>query len=418
MTAVSFQVLFVLRVLCLVTLAGGQPKAPLKCSKECGPFSSPIAAKRIRSYRWTEPRCHKQAIIFTTLKSIEICADPNAEWVKEILKKLDQKKAATSPLPRDATSAVAPEEPGGFQKHVGLTVPAPSQNTAPSSFFQGTGTTVLERTHVPAARMQTSSKSTPAMQDTTQLSGGSSPVTGEVVAHSEVTPAANRDSLKSPAPPTIFATGVVSGQFTPYPKALVHGFDNVVGSTTEPAGHSASTMADVQGTNSPASDSDPMAITKEITTVPATPVPPETTSVSTLNSTAAIDKGPSVHTNKVVSSFIDAFGTRACDYPSPVGKEEPSDTLVFTSQALSGQARARMSTERPNDLPLPSFLSRSQMHFVIPVSVVGGLMACTVAFVWLYLKFGVKTEEMSREMVQGLLYQQRHQSDVYPMEIV
>ncbi|KFW01473.1 hypothetical protein N327_06138, partial [Fulmarus glacialis] len=88
-------------------------------------------------------------------------------------------------------------------------------------------------------------------------------------------------------------------------------------------------------------------------------------------------------------------------------------------QAFSGQARVQMPTERPNDLPLPSFLSRSQMHFVIPVSVVGGLMACSVALVWLYLKFGVKTEEMSREMVQGLLYQKEgHQNNVYPMEVI
>ncbi|KFZ66837.1 hypothetical protein N338_10222, partial [Podiceps cristatus] len=88
-------------------------------------------------------------------------------------------------------------------------------------------------------------------------------------------------------------------------------------------------------------------------------------------------------------------------------------------QAFSGQARTQVTTERPNDLPLPSFLSRSQMHFVIPVSLAGGLMACSVAAVWLYLKFGVKTEEISREVVQGLLYQKEgHQNNVYLMEII
>ncbi|KFQ54709.1 hypothetical protein N334_09022, partial [Pelecanus crispus] len=88
-------------------------------------------------------------------------------------------------------------------------------------------------------------------------------------------------------------------------------------------------------------------------------------------------------------------------------------------QAFSSQARVQMTTERPKDLPLPSFLSRSQMHFVFPVSVVGGLMACSVAVVWLYLKFGVKTEKMSGEMVQGLLYQKEgHQNNVYPMEVI
>ncbi|XP_009572225.1 PREDICTED: endochitinase A-like, partial [Fulmarus glacialis] len=437
-----------------------QPKAPLKCSIECGYFTSGITAKRIRSYRRTEPRCTKQAVIFITLKSVEICADPEAEWVKKIVEKLDQKKAAASPLPRDATSAAAPEEPGVFQKHVGLTVTAPVGATAPASFFQGAGTIVLERIHVPAARTEASSKSPPATQDSTQLPAGSSPVIRGVPARSEVTSEANRDSLKSPAPSTAFAAGMVSSQPTPYPTALVHGFDNAIGATEEPVGHTANAMADVGDTTSPSSDSDPMAITKgsghpvlstnesldatsaranapdtasssfssglpsildsvEIATVPATPVPPETTSVSTLNLTAAIDEGPSVHTNKVVSSSTDAFGTRTFDYSSPEGKQDPSGTLIFTGQAFSGQARVQMPTERPNDLPLPSFLSRSQMHFVIPVSVVGGLMACSVALVWLYLKFGVKTEEMSREMVQGLLYQKEgHQNNVYPMEVI
>ncbi|KAM6380760.1 uncharacterized protein J5M81_009706 [Pluvialis apricaria] len=460
MKAVSLQVLFALRVLFLATLAGGQPKAPLKCSTECGHFTSGIAAKRIRSYRRTEPRCTKQAVIFITLKSLEICADPEAEWVKKIVEKLDQKKAAASPLPRAATSAAAPEEPGGFQKHIGLTVAAPSQATAPASFFQGTVTRVLERIHAPAAGTDTSSKSPPAVQDTTQLPAGLSPVTGEAVALSEVTPEANRDSLKSPAPSTVFAAGMVSSQPTPYSTALVHGFDNAVGSTEEPVGHAANAMADAGDMTSPTSNSDPVAIIRgsdhpvhstdesldptsaranapdtassslssdlpsildsmEIATAPATPVPPETTSVSTLNSTTAVDKGPFVHTNKVVSSSVDNFSTRTFDYSSPVGKQEPSNTLVFTSQAFSGQARVQMTTERPNDLPLPSFLSRSQMHFVIPVSVVGGLMACSVAFVRLYLKFGVKTEKASKEMVQGLLYHKEgHQNNVYPMEVI
>ncbi|KFW88842.1 hypothetical protein N336_09371, partial [Phalacrocorax carbo] len=88
-------------------------------------------------------------------------------------------------------------------------------------------------------------------------------------------------------------------------------------------------------------------------------------------------------------------------------------------RAFSGQARVQMITERPNDLPLSSFLSRSQMPFVIPVSVLGGLMVCSVAIVWLYLKFGVKTEKMPRETVQGLLYQkEEHQNNVYPMEVI
>ncbi|XP_010077591.1 PREDICTED: fractalkine-like [Pterocles gutturalis] len=371
MRAGSLQVLFVLGVLCLLTLAGGQPKAPLKCSTECRGFTSGLAAKRIRSYRRTEPHCTKQAVIFITLKSMEICADPEAEWVKKIIEKLDQKTAAASSRPHDVASAAVPGEPAAFQKQVGL--------------------------------------------------------------------------------------AVASSQPTPYPAALVHSSDSPAGSTEAPAGHTANAAAGVRGRTSPSSDSDPAATTEgsdhpvlstnesldptsartntpdtasrsfspdlpsvlETTAVPATPIPPETAPVSALTSTTAADKGPSAHTNKVANSSADACSTRTSGYSSPTGKPEPSETFVFTSQAFSGQARVQVTTERPNDRPLPSFLSTPPMHFVIPVSVVGGLVACSVAAVWLYLKFGLKTEKMSREMVQGLLYQkQGHHTDVCPMEVI
>ncbi|PKU35863.1 hypothetical protein llap_13834 [Limosa lapponica baueri] len=40
-----------------------QPKAPLKCSTECGRFTPRIAEKRIRSYRMTEPLCSRRAVM-------------------------------------------------------------------------------------------------------------------------------------------------------------------------------------------------------------------------------------------------------------------------------------------------------------------------------------------------------------------
>ncbi|XP_051657893.1 fractalkine [Manacus candei] len=455
MKAVSVQILLVLRALCLVTLAGGQPKAPLKCSSECSGFTSVIAEKRIRSYRRTEPGCAKQAIILTTVKSKEFCADPEAEWVKKIVEKLDQKKATASPLRHDETS---PEEAGDVQKQVGLPVRAPSQATAPAGFFQGTSTTAWERIHAPTARTEVSSKSPPARQDSTQLPAGSPSGTQEYAARPEVTPEANRDSSNSPASSTALTAGMDSSQPSPHPTARVHGFYNTMRSTEECAGHTANAAADVQDTTSPDSDSDPMATTKgsdkpllstsesldstsaranapdtassssrsdlpstldsvDIATLPDTPIPPESSSVSTLNSTIATDKGASVHSNRVVGSSTDGSGTRTFDYSSPVGKQEPSDTLVFAGQAFSGQARVQTITDRPDDQPLSSLLS--QTHFVIPVSVVSGVTVCTVALVWLYLKFGMRPEESSREMVQGLLYQRAgHQNNAYPMEVI
>ncbi|XP_071423425.1 fractalkine-like [Pithys albifrons albifrons] len=424
MKAAFIQMLLVLRALCLVTLAGGQPKAPLKCSIHCSGFTSVIAEKRIRSYRRTEPSCRTQAIIFTTLKSKEICADPNAPWVKKIIEKLDQKKATASPLPRDA---ISPEEPGGFQKHVGLTVTAPSQASAPTGFFQGSGTT---RIHAPTARTEVSSKSA-ARQDSTQLPAGSSPVIQEDAVHSEVTPEANRHSLNSPTSSTTVAAGMDSSQptdvrdtispnsnsmATQNPVAPTKGSDQPVLSTNESL-DSTSARANAPDTVSSSSGSDPPSILDSVDfpTSPDMPIPPETSSISTPNSITAVEKGASDHSNKVVASSADGFDTRTSDYSSPVEKQEPSDTLVFAGQAFQGQARMQTTTDKPQ----PSFLSVPQMHFVIPVSVVTGVTICSVALVWLYLKFGVKPEESSREMVQGLLYHKaEHQNNVYPLEVI
>lgn len=363
------------------------------------------------------------------MKSREICADPGEEWVKKIIEKLDGEKAAVSPLPRDVISA---EEPGSVEKHVGLPEVAPSQATAPTSFFQGTGTTVRERIHAPAARTEVSSSSPLSRQDPTQLPAGSIPVIQEEAAHSEVTPEAQRESSNSPASSTTVAAGMDSSQPTPHPTVQNTASPNsnsdlmpATKGSDQPVFHTngsldpTSARANTPDTASSSSRSALPSIwdSMETTTVPETA--PQTTSVSTLSSTTAIDKAASVHTNRVVGPPADVFSTRTFDYSSPVGKQEPSDTVVSTHQAFSGQARVQMITVRPNNLPLPSFLSKSQMHFVIPVSVVCGLMASSVALVWLYLKFGVKPEETSREMVQGLLYQQAgHQDNVYPMEVI
>ncbi|XP_071613364.1 fractalkine-like isoform X2 [Heliangelus exortis] len=416
-------------------LGRGQPKAPLKCSAECRHYSSRVAEKRIRSYRLTEPQCSQQAVVFTTLRSVEICADPEAEWVKKIVEKLDQKKAASSSLPHEVTSAVAPEDPGVFQKHVGHTAMAPAQASAPSGFFQGTA------------------RSPPVSQDTSQHHAESSPGTQAGAAHSAVTPEANRDSLKSPEPSPTLAAGWVSSQPTPHPTDPPHGFHSAAGYTEGHLGRGTSAVGAVPGITS-SSDSGPVAIAEgsdhpqpnkplehgkaqapaplpgtsrsglpsilgsmESTTVPATPLPPEIPSVSAQNSTAAADKGPSVPVSKVGSSS--AFGTTTFDSSSAAGKEEPPGPSAFPGQGYPVQAGLQVSTGRSNILPPPSLLTTAQTHFVIPVAVVAGLTACSVAVVWLYLKFGVKAEETSREMVQGLLYQkERQQSNVYPMAVI
>ncbi|XP_072202545.1 fractalkine [Excalfactoria chinensis] len=411
MRAASLQILFALRVLCL---AGGQPKAPLKCSKWCGSFHRAIDERQIKSYRRTEPQCSKQSIIFTTKKLKEICADPNENWVKKVMKKLDQEKAsAASLLPQPDTSAAAvPEEPGFFHKQTALRVPTPPPASA------------APEAPVPAASTEETSKPTPAMQDTMHFSAGPSPVTSGAATHSE-------------------------GQPTPYPTAPAHGSDG----KEEPAGHTTDGVGDVQSTTS-TSNLEPASIPKGLdhpglrtnnpldpvsargstsgtasrsfssalpstlksTEVSMAPSTPEAAPAPTQNPTAAIDKSLYVHASNNFSSS--AFGTGTSDHLLPLGKQGPPDTLVFTTQMFSGQARPQ-ATRSPSDSPALSSLSGSQMHFVIPVALAGGLMACGVAAVWLYTKFRVRPETTSREMVEGLLYLKEGQHDnVYRMEVI
>ncbi|XP_021396834.2 uncharacterized protein LOC110476305 [Lonchura striata] len=428
MKAACLQMLL-LRALCLLSLAGGQPKAPVKCSNECRNFTRRLPEKLISSYRETEPSCRRSATILITVKFKEICANSSEDWVKKIRDKLDRKKATVMP-PHDVTSA---EEPGSIERHVGLPELAPSQATAPTSFFQGTGTTIRERIRASAATTEVSSQPPLGKQDPTQLPAGSTPVTQEEAAHPEVTPEAKGESSNSPASSATIAAGVGSSQPTPGPTAqdtaspdsnshlrAAAGRSNQPELSTSGSLDPTRARANTPDTASSRSRSGLPSIWDRMKTTTVTETTPQTTSVSTLSSTTAIDKAASsVHTNRVVRPSANVFGTTTFDHSLPVGKQEPSDRVVFTHQALSGQARVQVITVRPNNLPLPSFLSKSQMHFVIPVSVVCGLMAGSVALVWVYLKFGVKPEETSREMVQGLLYQQAgHQDNVYPMEVI
>ncbi|KAL2300219.1 hypothetical protein Nmel_012185, partial [Mimus melanotis] len=396
----------------------GQPRAPSKCSKECINFTKPFREELIRSYRLTEPHCKKQGTILITVKSREICANSSEEWVKKIKNKLDRNKTTVMP-PRAVTSA---EEPGNVERHIGLPETAPSRPTAPASFFQGIGTTARERIHAPAARTEVSSKSPVGRHDPTQLPAGCTPMVLEEAAPSEVTPEAKRESSNSPLSSAAVAAGMGPSQPTSHPSvqdtASPKSSSDLMPATKESNQPVLSSDASLDPTsaraNTPdtASSSSRSDLPSISVTTTVTETAPQATSVSALSSTSAIDKAASAHTNRAV-------GTTTFDHSLPVGKQEPSDSVVLTHQAFSGQARVQMITVRPKNLPLPSFLSQSQMHFVIPVSVVCGLMVGSVVLVWVYLKFGVKPEETSREMIQGLLYQQAgHQDNVYPMEVI
>lgn len=59
------------------------------------------------------------------------------------------------------------------------------------------------------------------------------------------------------------------------------------------------------------------------------------------------------------------------------------------------------------------------MYLVIPVALIGVLIACGVAARWAYVKFEIRLETTSREMVEALLYlKEGHRDNVYPMEVI
>ncbi|KAH1181586.1 hypothetical protein KIL84_005312, partial [Mauremys mutica] len=95
-----------------------QPKAPVKCKKLCTEFSrKEIPQKLLKTYRKTEPSCPKAAIIFVTKKNREFCADPEASWVKEAVRQLNQASAPLNPpLSSTITSAVVQEGAGVFHR--------------------------------------------------------------------------------------------------------------------------------------------------------------------------------------------------------------------------------------------------------------------------------------------------------------
>uniref|UniRef100_A0AAR2LVW2 Chemokine interleukin-8-like domain-containing protein n=1 Tax=Pygocentrus nattereri TaxID=42514 RepID=A0AAR2LVW2_PYGNA len=68
-----------------VVLSGNQDaNTPAEC---CYGFLR-IPLKRIASYRWTSSNCPQKAIIFRTVIGKQWCANPEASWVKEHMKKL------------------------------------------------------------------------------------------------------------------------------------------------------------------------------------------------------------------------------------------------------------------------------------------------------------------------------------------
>ncbi|XP_006038479.1 C-C motif chemokine 3-like [Alligator sinensis] len=60
---------------------------PTSC---CFTYTKKIPRALVASYKATSSKCSQPAVIFTTKKGREVCADPNEKWVQDYMKHLER----------------------------------------------------------------------------------------------------------------------------------------------------------------------------------------------------------------------------------------------------------------------------------------------------------------------------------------
>ncbi|XP_048372250.1 fractalkine isoform X2 [Sphaerodactylus townsendi] len=104
----------------------GQPVGSHVCKYECAKFTTKIPLNKLQSYERTN--CGKSGIILTTKMNRTFCANPDDQWVQDVMRKLNPNNAPPS-------STVDPsglEQHGHFDTLLGSAVPMSSQTRHPT----------------------------------------------------------------------------------------------------------------------------------------------------------------------------------------------------------------------------------------------------------------------------------------------
>ncbi|KAM9122193.1 uncharacterized protein ACDP82_014108 [Pangshura tecta] len=346
----------------------GQPKAPVKCNKLCTAFSqNKIPQKRLKTYRKTEPSCPKAAIIFVTQKNGEFCADPEASWVKEAVRQLNQASAPLNlPLSSTVTSAVVQEGAGIFHRLVGNAGSKPTQPSVPANRTHGVGIPVSQAVPISVVRTEEPNISILTVQEAKRSSTKSFSALPETVTpstiHPELVANSSEVSIRSVTMPAADIPESTSNRFHSVPTAIMKSSKSFVESRNKSTGSTISPTTDIPDTAPSRLNSDPTTVIKGS----ESPIQPTYSSVgSTRNQTAGglasapsrfISDAPSIVNGPEISKLSPTFRTTPSlleSVPSKpvigltsIGQVTENSTIKPTA-VLKGSDATKGSTPHP-----------------------------------------------------------------------
>ncbi|XP_066565074.1 C-C motif chemokine 2 [Amia ocellicauda] len=108
----SIRILFLcLRTLILVAIASGASGPAKTC---CPKWSTTVLQfEKVKDYvKQNKPVCPIEAVVFTTVREIQVCADPSKPWVKKAIKHVDElkKKSFITVKPLHLSATKSPPE--------------------------------------------------------------------------------------------------------------------------------------------------------------------------------------------------------------------------------------------------------------------------------------------------------------------